>query len=299
MNDATHKSVMLREAIEYLAPKRDEWVVDATFGSGGHTRALLATGTNVFAIDWDTTALDRGRSTFASEITQGRLILGHDTFARIDQLWQAQPSLQELQPTGILFDFGTSTEQLMSDERGFSFTGDGPLDMRMDVRRGVTAADLLVALSERELIEVFNEFGGEEESRRIAWRIKQSLPITTTSQLANLVAKVKRKPTRKLHPATKVFQALRIAVNTEMEEISESLPKALSLLADGGRLVTIGFHDGEDRIVKRLFREWAQAELGTIITKKPLAPSPEEIETNQRSRSAKLRVFEKAVQDKV
>ena len=293
--DTAHRSVMLQEALDFLQPKKGNWIIDATFGSGGHTAALLAQGTQVVAIDWDTEALERGEKHFAAEIADGRLILGHDTFARIDQVWNSQSILAGQKPTGILFDFGTSTEQLMSEERGFSFTGDGPLDMRMDTRRGVTAADLLVALSERELIEVFNEFGGEEESRRIVWRIKQSLPITTTAQLAALVAKAKRKPTRKLHPATKVFQALRIAVNTEMEEITEALPKALALLADGGRLVTIGFHDGEDRIVKRLFREWAQEELGIQLTKKPLAPSPEEIEHNQRSRSAKLRAFEKGI----
>lgn len=284
---------MLTEAIEYLQPRTGVWNIDATLGSGGHTEALLSRGVNVFSIDWDTAAIERAHSRFADQLESGQLILAHDTFAHLDELWRLEPKLTGVQPSGILFDFGTSTEQLMSETRGFSFTGDGPLDMRMDTRRGVTAADLLMALSERELIEVFNEFGGEEESRRIAIRIKQSLPITTSAQLADLVAKVKRKPTRKLHPATKVFQALRIAVNTEMEEISEALPKALELLEAGGRLVTIGFHEGEDRIVKRLFREWAQAEKGTIVTKKPLAPSQEEIEENQRSRSAKLRVFEK------
>ncbi len=294
-NDSAHKSVMLTEAIEHLQPISGDWIIDATFGSGGHTAALLAKNANVFAIDWDDEALERGKSRFAAEIAAGKLLFAHDSFARINQLWQSEPKVAKKSPSGILFDFGTSTEQLMSEKRGFSFTGDGPLDTRMDTRRGVTAADLLVALSERELIEVFNEFGGEEESRRIAWRIKQSLPITTSAELANLVTKVKRKPTRKLHPATKVFQALRIAVNTETEEIAEAMPKALALVADKGRLVTICFHDGEDRIVKRLFREWAQAKLGTILTKKPLAPSPEEINDNQRSRSAKLRVFEKGV----
>lgn len=290
---SAHRSVMLQEAIEYLRPKADSLIIDATFGSGGHTAALLAKKATVFAIDWDTEALSRGEEKFATEIAAGKLILAHDTFAHIDQLWQANPVTKDKLASGALFDFGTSTEQLMSQERGFSFSGDGPLDMRMDVRRGVTAADLLVALSTRELIQIFNEFGGEEESNKIAHRIKLSMPITTTAQLAEVVSKAKRKPMRKTHPATKVFQALRIAVNTEMEEITEGLPKALALLAPGSRLVTIGFHDGEDRIVKGLFREWSEAELGTIITKKPLAPTLEEIDKNQRSRSAKLRVFEK------
>lgn len=283
---------MLAEATEFLGPRKNRWIIDATFGSGGHTRALLKKGCKVLALDWDTLALERGNESFATEIAAGQLVLVHETFARIDQVWQQHVGKEE-QPIGVLFDFGTSTEQLMSEERGFSFSGSGPLDMRMDTRRGVTAADLLVALSERELISIFNEFGGEEESKRIARKIKEQAPITTTSQLAELVSKVKKKPTRKTHPATKVFQALRIAVNTEMEEITEGMPKALSLLAEGGRLVAIGFHDGEDRIVKRLFREWAEAGFGTIITKKPLPPSPEEIDANQRSRSAKLRVFEK------
>lgn len=292
-NDSAHISVMLHEAVEYLQPTKGSWLIDATFGSGGHTAALLATGAKVFAIDWDAQAIAQGKQRFGRELAAGQLIFGHDTFAHLDQLWQSEPTLSRIQPSGILFDFGTSTEQLMSEDRGFSFTGDGSLDMRMDTRRGVTAADLLAALSERELIEVFNEYGGEEESKRIAWRIKQNLPITTTSQLAEIVKKSKRKPIGKIHPATKVFQALRIAVNTELEEITEALPKALALIKSGGRILTIGFHDGEDRIVKRLFREWAQAELGTNLTKKPLTPSPEEIEHNQRSRSAKLRVFEK------
>lgn len=294
-NDSTHRSVMLSEAVEQLQAKTGSWIVDATFGSGGHTAVLLAKGANVLAIDWDSETMAGGKQKFAAEIAAGKLLISHDTFAHIDQLWQAEPRLTGKQPTGILFDFGTSTEQLMSDTRGFSFIGDGPLDMRMDTRRGVTAADLLIALSERELIEVFNQYGGEEESRRIAWRIKQSPPIITSAQLAAIVAKAKRKPTRKLHPATKVFQALRIAVNTELEEITEALPKALQLLAEGGRMVCISFHDGEDRIVKRLFREWAQAGFGTVITKKPVVPSLEEIEENQRSRSAKLRVFEKGL----
>lgn len=288
-----HRSVMLKEAIAYLQPDSDSWIIDATFGSGGHTAALLAKNAKVFAIDWDTESVEKGQKKFAAEIVAKQLIIAHDTFAHLDQLWQQETSVSGQQPSGILFDFGTSTEQLMSESRGFSFSGNGPLDMRMDTRRGVTAADLLVALSERELIKVFNEFGGEEESRRIAWRIKQNLPITTSEQLAEIVKKTKRKPTGKLHPATKVFQALRIAVNTELEEIEEALPKALQIVRNGGRIVTISFHEGEDRIIKRLFREWAQAELGTVLTKKPLAPSPEEIVENQRSRSAKLRVFEK------
>ena len=288
-----HRSVMLTEAIEHLRPQAGQWLIDATFGGGGHTRALLATGAHVFAIDWDEDALAQGHEQFVREIEKGQLILAHDSFAHLDQLWLSEQLVNNRRPSAILFDFGTSTQQLMSAARGFSFTGNGPLDMRMDTRRGVTAADLLIALSERELIQIFNEYGGEEESRRIAARIKSSLPITTSGELAALVARVKKKPTGKLHPATKVFQALRIAVNTELEEITEALPKALALLGDKGRIVTLCFHDGEDRIVKGLFREWTQAKVGSMLTKKPLVPSFEEIQTNPRSRSAKLRVFEK------
>jgi 16S rRNA (cytosine1402-N4)-methyltransferase len=286
-----HRSVMLAESIELLQPAKGKWLIDATFGSGGHTAALLEKGANVVAFDWDADSIERGSVKFVKELETGRLVLVHASFADLAKEWKKIADGKQL--SGILFDFGTSTEQLMSEDRGFSFTGDGPLDMRMDTRRGVTAADMLTFLTEGQLVGIFQNYGGEEESRKIARRIKQSMPVTTTSQLAEIVSKAKRKPTRKTHPATKVFQALRIAVNTELDEITEALPAALELLPAGGRIVTISFHDGEDRIVKQLFRAWAQEEKVDLLMKKPLAPSPEEIEVNLRARSAKLRALKK------
>ena len=197
-------------------------------------------------------------------------------------------------PQGILFDFGTSADQLTSGTRGFSFLEDGDLDMRMDTRLGVTAKDLLAVLPEKQLAQLFIEFGGEHESKAIAHAIKAAkAPITTTFQLAQLVERTKRERRGHLHPATKVFQALRIAVNSELDEIALALPQALEVVAAGGIIATIAFHEGEDRLAKVAMKTWAQENKGEILTDKPVVASEAEVERNSNSRSAKLRVFRK------
>lgn len=201
---------------------------------------------------------------------------------------------------GILMDLGVSTFQLADSERGFSFLADGPLDMRMDRRSTVTAGDLVNSLPERQLAQILFEYGEERWTRRIAKAIadtRQKMPITTTLQLADLVRRAVPRPvrSRRLHPATKTFQALRIAVNRELDSLSAALSDAVSFLNPEGRLCVIAFHSLEDRIVKRTFKALAQTEPGRVrlVTKKPIVPSREEIRMNPRSRSAKLRAVER------
>jgi 16S rRNA (cytosine1402-N4)-methyltransferase len=287
----THTPVLLTEAIEALQVKPDAWYIDATFGRGGHTRAILNQAGNAIAFDFDQTAIEFGQQEFAEEITEGRLILIRENFDQIHM------HVSDKHISSILFDFGTSAEQLTSTSRGLSFQGaDDELDMRLDDRLGVKAKDLLALLSERQLEEVFGVYGGDHEAKKIAHEIvvrrKQGEFMTTVGQLVKLVQQVKREPQHKLHPATKVFQGLRIVVNDELGNIERALPQALEILQPGGNLVTIAFHEGEDRIAKHLLKEWEQQGLGTT-SKRPIEPGETELQSNPRSRSAKLRVFTK------
>lgn len=294
-NSNEHITVLLEEATKALLIKKGEWYVDATFGRGGHTKKILEAGGKVIAFDFDQEAIDFGSKAFVESITPGNLILVRENFSKISSIISSLKEDGQInQISGILFDFGTSTQQLKSNERGFSFDGDGPLDMRMDDRLGVQAKDLLAIIPADQLANLFFELGGETDGKRIAREIKNSpTQITTSKQLSELIVKVKGRQKNKLHPATKVFQALRIAVNTEIENISIALPQALDILAKNGRVVTIAFHEGEDREVKRTFKLWEEKNIGTNLTRKPITPTDGEIEINQRSRSAKMRIFEK------
>ena len=289
---------MLEDAIEALDIQTNCWYVDCTFGRGGHTEKILQAGGKVIAFDFDQEAIDYGTEKFASEIQKGNLFLIRENFASLAEIVSnLQKNNQIGEIHGVLLDFGTSTQQLTSQERGFSFDGDGPLDMRMDQRLGVQAKDLLAIIPENQLTELFRDFGGEIDAKRIVKAIKASrTPITQTNQLADLIVTVKGRQKGKLHPATKVFQALRIAVNTELDNITSLLPQALNILVDGGRIVTIAFHEGEDKIVKHTFRAWETENLG-FTAKKPATPSEEEVSTNTRSRSAKMRVFHKGTHE--
>lgn len=292
-----HKPVLLNQAIDWLDVKPKQWYIDATFGRGGHTHAILAKGGFVIALDIDDEAISWGKQHFAKQIENGQFILINCNFEDIsNQVWPILNKLDQRSIAGCLFDFGTSTPQLTSTSRGFSFQGDGPLDMRMDKNLGVTAADLLQVLGEKQLIQVLREFGGEHHATSIAKAIvkqRQKQPITTTTQLSTLISNLLPKRGH-LHPATKTFQALRIAVNRELDVIQPGLQGAFALLAGGGRIVTIAFHEGEDRIAKQLFRDWENRGLGKKLTKKPITADADETETNPNSRSAKLRVFVKA-----
>lgn len=289
---------MLEDAVKALDIQPDCWYIDCTFGRGGHTEKILQAGGKVVAFDFDQEAIDYGAEKFADAIRTGKLILIRENFASLAQIVSnLQKNNQIGEIHGILLDFGTSTQQLTSQERGFSFDGDGPLDMRMDQRLGVQAKDLLAIIPENQLTELFRDFGGEIDAKRIVKAIKTSkTPITQTNQLADLIIKVKGRQKGKLHPATKVFQALRIAVNTELDNITALLPQALNILSDGGKIVTIAFHEGEDKIVKHMFRSWETEKLGAT-NKKPAIPSEEEISINTRARSAKMRVFTKGKYD--
>lgn len=285
---------MLAEALENLAIIPGNWYIDATLGQGGHTAAMLSAGARVIAFDWDDEAVSTAATKFVREQESGDLIVVHENFSKLKESLEQIDSTKIGHISGILFDFGTSTNQLMSAERGFSFDGDGVLDMRMDRRLGVLAKDILALVPEKQLAQLFINEGGEYLGKKIAKAIKMSpAPIQTVSQLSKLIMTVYGGRHGKIHPATKVFQALRIAVNSELTNIEAALPQAYLLLAPAGRLVTIAFHEGEDRIIKQLLNAWHNRGLGTMMSKRVMTPSEAELERNPRARSAKLRVFEK------
>jgi 16S rRNA (cytosine1402-N4)-methyltransferase len=288
-----HISVMLEDSINALDIQEDQWYVDGTFGRGGHTKEILKLGGKVVAFDFDQEAIDYGNKEFESEIAEGNLILIRANFSYLsDEILKLQTTNKVGSIEGFLFDFGTSTEQLTSKDRGFSFDGEGPLDMRMDQRLGVQAQDLLAVIPEKQLVQLFRDMGGESNAKRIAKEIKASpTPIITTKQLSDLILKISGGRSSKMHPATKVFQALRIAVNTELDNITNMLPQALNLLNKGGKIVTIAFHEGEDKIAKHTLRSWESRNLGKNEHKKPQTPSDTELTNNKRARSAKMRVF--------
>jgi 16S rRNA (cytosine1402-N4)-methyltransferase len=274
---------MVREVIGFLGGRGT--VVDMTLGAGGHAEALLGAGVDrLVGVDRDPSALALARERLAG--FGGRFQPIRARFSEIDE--EAVDGTVD----GILYDLGVSSMQLDRPERGFSFREDGPLDMRMG-DEGPTAADLVDGLPEGELADLIFEFGQEPKSRRIAGaivRARSRSRIETTDQLTSIVVgAVGRRPGGP-HPARRTFQALRIAVNRELEELAASLPQAVDLLAPGGRVVVIAYHSLEDRLPKRVFREEGRL---AILTKKPLQPSANEIRENPRARSAKLRAAER------
>lgn len=296
-----HKPVLLRETLDSLGLRSGLTVVDGTLGSGGHAREILevigAQG-RLVALDQDPEAIKRCQKLFADH---PNATLHQENFRNIDQVLQGL-GISEID--AALLDLGFSSDQLEDPARGFSFGRPGPLDMRMNSQGPVTAADLLADLPEDDLARLFREFGEERWAGRIARKIcetRNSRRIETTEDLAALVNsaipggsyKSEKPGWAKRHPATKVFQALRIAVNQELESVIEALPKFFQFLRPHGRLSVISFHSLEDRIVKHQFREWKQAKIGKVLTKKPVIASDEEIESNSRARSAKLRTVEK------
>ncbi len=320
-----HVPVMLAEVLQFLQPAPGGHYVDGTIGGGGHTAALLARSApdgKVLGIDTDPQALARVRTRLAAEVLQGRLLLVQGNYSEMARL-VAQAGFAPVQ--GIVLDLGFSSDQMENAERGFSFSSDGPLDMRLNQAQGVSAADLVNTASEQELADIFWRYGEENRSRQIAWRIiraREKGAITRTGQLAQLAAAgVPQKPGM-IHPATRVFQALRIAVNAELQHLEAALPQLLDVLLTpgqqtsaeasgqqmgGGRMVIISFHSLEDRLVKGFMRREAsdcicppgipvcvcnhRARL-RLLTSKPVTPTREEIAMNPRARSAKLRAAE-------
>jgi len=285
-----HRSVLLDEVLQYLDPVPGGLYVDGTLGLGGHTAAILsrcAPDGRVIAFEWDEAAIELSRKRLVG--FGSRLTIIRSNFAEI------VVGLEGLgidRVDGVLIDIGLSSLQLDRGGRGFSFSGTSPSDMRMDIRQDTTAASLLASCSEEQLADIFFYFGDEYQARPIAAEIvraREKDPIRTTRQLAGLVAAAvpRRFHPKRIHVATKVFQALRIAVNTELENLARILDEAVPLLKPGARLCVISFHSLEDRIVKRKFRQNKQLE---ILTAKPVMPRAEEMEDNPRSRSARLRV---------
>lgn len=292
-----HISVLLKETIEYLQVASGKKYIDGTLGGGGHTFEILKQGGKVLGLDVDQDAIEYVEEKLRIEsgelrIDARNLRLVRGNFKDIDTA--ARESGFET-VDGILLDLGVSGHQFDTAERGFSYQQVGPLDMRMDSTLGVRAMDLVNALSKDELTELFLKLGEENFARRIASEIvekRKMKPIETTGELEAIIRKTIRGQRDTIHPATRVFQALRIAVNDELNSLREVLPKAINLLSPGGRLAVISFHSLEDRIVKHAFLEFAEKGRGTVITKKPVVPSEGEVAANSRSRSAKLRVFE-------
>jgi 16S rRNA (cytosine1402-N4)-methyltransferase len=284
-----HKSVLVHEVLEYLAPKPRGVYVDATFGGGGHTRAILKAEPtcSVIAFDWDAVALEKNGYPLQEEFP-GRLTLLWSNFAQIDKKLKKE-GIEHVD--GILADFGTSQYQL-TERAGFSFYQDSPLDMRMSPsHQKVTAQELVNKGSEEKLYEIFAYLGEERRARFFARLIieeRTKKPIQTTRQLAMLIERVAGSSARqkKIHPATKIFQGLRIYVNKELENIRSFLVASSRLLNPEGRLVCISFHSLEDRLVKEFFKNESCL---TILTPKVVIASPEEIQLNSSSRSAKLR----------
>jgi 16S rRNA (cytosine1402-N4)-methyltransferase len=291
-----HVPVLFQPAIDFLRVRADGTYVDCTLGLAGHAEGilrLLGPQGHLIGFDRDQEALelakarlDRVREELSSQ--EPRVTLVGEAFSSIAE--HVQPASLD----GLLADFGVSSLQFDEAHRGFSFQADGPLDMRMDTRSDPTAAQVVNEADERELADLIYEYGDERRSRRIARAIVRGRPVTTTGQLARIVAQAgPPMKQERIHPATRTFQALRIYVNRELDEIKALLEAAPKLLKPSGRLVVISFHSLEDRIAKDSLREGAQKSIWEILTRKPVIADEEEIDRNPRSRSAKLRVAER------
>ncbi|WP_298402798.1 16S rRNA (cytosine(1402)-N(4))-methyltransferase RsmH [uncultured Chloroflexus sp.] len=290
-----HTPVLLAEVIAALAPRPGGCYLDATVGGGGHALAVLQAaqpGGVLLGIDADPAALAATAERLAEAGLSQQAVLRHGSFADLAAL-ATEAGFAAVD--GILFDLGVSSYQLDTPERGFSFAADGPLDMRLDPTQGPTAADLVNRLSERELADIIFQYGEEHAARRVARAIverRRSQPFRSTADLAAVVARAVGGRHGRIHPATRTFQALRIAVNHELDQLAAALPQAVALLTLGGKLAVISFHSLEDRIVKQFLRAEAAGEAPrlAIITKKPVVASDAEVAANPRARSAKLRV---------
>ena len=300
-----HQPVLYKEIIHALQPKSPGRYVDGTIGAGGHARGVLeacAPDGCLLGFDLDPQALALARETLAPYGKRVTLVQ-----ASYDSLIEVMRGIGWDSADGILLDLGLSSMQLDTPERGFSIQHEALLDMRFNPDAGLTAAQLVNTASEAELADMFFRYGEEPRAKRIAKMIIEARPLTTTTQLAEIAKRVYPSHSR-IHPATRIFQALRIAVNNELAVVENALPKAVSALHPGGRLAVISFHSLEDRIVKDFFRSASQDQINPpyeqiyeverkailkVINRKPITPSEEEIKANPRARSAKLRVAEK------
>jgi 16S rRNA (cytosine1402-N4)-methyltransferase len=301
-----HTPVLYQHVLAALPLRADGHYIDGTVGAAGHAFGILKSTSpdgSLLGLDRDPHALALAAERLSEFGT--RASLHQASFAEIDEVAR-KSNWQNVD--GILFDIGLSSMQLEDSSRGFSFRLEGPLDMRFDPAQSLTAEELVNTTSEQALTNIISKYGEEPRARTIARTIIAARPLTSTLQLADVIKRTTKRPKRGIHPATRTFQALRIAVNDELDALERGLEAAVSLLAPGGRIVVIAFHSLEDRIVKQFFRQESQdcicppeslecrcghkAEL-RIITKKPIRPDDEEIQRNPRSRSAKMRVAER------
>jgi len=286
-----HIPVLQKEVLEYLDPKANENFIDATIGEAGHTMAILERNKpngKVLGIEVDPELFKRVKQ-------QDRLILVNDSYVNLKKIVEKY-SFKHV--NGIFFDLGFSSWHIEESGKGFSFQKDEPLIMRYDSGQGLTAQEILNKWSEKEIEKILREYGGERFSKRIAREIikaRKVKPIKTTFQLKEIIEKAvpKNYERGRIHPATRTFQALRIKVNDELENLKKVLPQALEVLEPEGKLVMISFHSLEDKIVKNFFREESKKAQIKILTKKPIRPSEQEIRNNPRSRSARLRAIVK------
>lgn len=296
VNSEYHVPALLKETLEFLQVRPGRRYIDATLGGGGHSEGIWKAGGELLAIDCDSEAIAFSQNKFSQacpDLLPPKVIWGN--FRDLDQIAKEAGFAQV---DGIVFDLGVSSHQLETPGRGFSFNLTCPLDMRMDPRLTVRAFDLVNGLNEGELDELFTKLGEEKFARRFAravCRRRQIKPIETGDELAQII--LTEAPSRgkfdRIHPATQVFQALRIAVNDELNNLKAALPKAVELLNSKGRLVILSFHSLEDGLVKRFFAEQQKLGILKIMTEKPLVPNKSEISANPRARSAKLRAAEK------
>ncbi|MDD5146516.1 MAG: 16S rRNA (cytosine(1402)-N(4))-methyltransferase RsmH [Candidatus Pacebacteria bacterium] len=284
-----HTPVLKEEVLYYLNPKPGENFIDATCGFAGHSQAILeknAPNGKVLGIEWDQQAFEA----IQKESIEGLLVV-NDSYADLQNILN-QNNLGKI--SGVLFDLGMSSDQVDKAERGFSFTKDGPLDMRFSQNQELTAAQIVNQWPQQDIAHILRDFGQERFYKLIAKNIikrRQRQRIIGTHQLVDIIKEiVPRAALRgRTHPATKTFQALRITVNNELGNLEKALPQALQILEKGGRLCVISFHSLEDKIVKNFFKEQAKAGIISLLTKKPIIPQTKEIQLNPRSRSAKLR----------
>lgn len=293
-----HYPVLLQEVLAAFYPFREKenaTYFDGTFGRGGHYSAMkfVIPQMKATVMDQDLAAIEFAKSRFQTDVERGQLNIIHGNFSQF-----SEHNLKNFDM--MLLDLGVSSPQLDQAERGFSFYNDGPLDMRMNRQQGLTAEMLINTASEEELIRIFKDYGEVHRPARVVRAIvhdRKEKAFQSTKQLAGLIERVDGWQIKGHHPATKYFMALRLAVNSELEVVAEALPAMMKALNPGGRLAVISFHSLEDRIVKNIFRD-AEA-LGRSVYKKVVVPTQEECDRNSRSRSAKLRVFERSAQDEL
>jgi 16S rRNA (cytosine1402-N4)-methyltransferase len=298
MSELKHIPVLINEAVQGLAIRENGVYVDATVGFGGYTELITGqlTSGKLIGIDADRQALNLVEQRLTSQIAEGKVILKHSNFRFIEQVLA---ELRVISVDGIVADLGLSSMELDDVSRGFSFKEEAPLDMRFDTSSdGLTADEIVNTYSQDDLTKLFRDLGDEPFSGRIARIIVESRKkqaIKTTTELVNLILSIVpgKFAKKSIHPATRVFQALRMEVNDEIGALNALLASSLNLLNPSGRLAIVSFHSGEDRIVKNVFREWKAQGFVNILTKKPITPSEIELGANPRSRSAKLRIIEK------